>query len=295
MINFCPECGIRLEREYKFCPNCGTQLKIEEDTSKYSSFERNEIKSAKIYCKNCGEENDIDNIVCSSCGIKLQNSIGKSKTQKKPGNKGSRIIKNPAKNQNEKELRRTGTKTLNKQSFLIILGVLLVIAIIVILSSDIIDKPAVQEVSTQSPPVQSGVDLNSINRINELEAQLKNSPDNNEVRLQLAHLQNDAGFYDKAISNYKKYLEVNPKDTDARIDMGVCYYNLGNYPTAIDEMQKAIKNQPNHQIGNLNLGIVNLAAGNLDKSKEWLEKAVAINPGSDAGKRAEELLKSHEK
>ena len=58
-------------------------------------------------------------------------------------------------------------------------------------------------------------------------------------------------------------------------------------------MKQALKYQPNHQIGTLNLGIVNLAAGNLKKSKEWLEKAVTINPNSDAGKRAEELLKSH--
>jgi tetratricopeptide (TPR) repeat protein len=87
---------------------------------------------------------------------------------------------------------------------------------------------------------------------------------------------------------------MKPTNADARIDMGVCYYNLKQYDKAIAEMEKALKNSPNHQIGHLNLGIVNLGAGNLDKSKEWFQKAVNINPNNDIGKRAQELLQSHQ-
>ncbi|MBK6915231.1 MAG: tetratricopeptide repeat protein [Ignavibacteriales bacterium] len=110
--------------------------------------------------------------------------------------------------------------------------------------------------------------------------------------LQLAHLKNDSGFYDKAIIDYTHYLEVNPSDADARIDMGVCYYNLQNYPKAIEEMEKALTYQPTHQIAHLNLGVVTMASGNIEAAKQWLEKAVKLNPNTDAGKRAQELLSS---
>mgnify|MGYP003514677669 FL=1 len=111
--------------------------------------------------------------------------------------------------------------------------------------------------------------------------------------LELAHLQNDSRMYEKAIINYKLYLQTKPEDADARIDMGVCYYNLKDYDNAINEMTNALKYEPNHQIGHLNLGIVNLSAGNLEKSKEWLLKAISLDPTSEVGKRAQELLQSH--
>jgi tetratricopeptide (TPR) repeat protein len=111
--------------------------------------------------------------------------------------------------------------------------------------------------------------------------------------LHLAHLQQDSKLFEKAIGNYKKYLEKNPKNADALVDMGICFYNLGDYKSAINEMENALKYQPKHQIACLNLGIVNLAAQNIAESKEWFKKTIELNPNSEAGKRAQELLTSH--
>ena len=298
MKNFCPECGAKLEKDYQFCPNCGTKLEIEKGDLKQKEPRQSDIPSEGrniVYCKNCGEANDINDTICSSCGIKLEGSGNKHKHIKKStANKKNSIPKRtnlPVKKQKSQE---RGEKKLNIRMLITILGGILIVSAIIVISSGVLNKPTVNVVSANQNSNLPGVDLNSINKINELETQLKNNPKDDNLRLQLAHSQNDAGFYDKAVENYKKYLEKNPKDADARIDMGVCYYNLGNYPTAINEMEEALKLEPKHQIGNLNLGIVNLAAGNLKKSKEWLEKTVAINPNSEAGKRAEELLKSHE-
>jgi len=111
--------------------------------------------------------------------------------------------------------------------------------------------------------------------------------------MHLAHLQQDAGLYEKAIANYKKYLVKDPENADNRVDMAICYYNLGDNTTAISEMETALKYQPTHQIAHLNLGIVNLAARNIEASKEWFRKAAELDPNSEAGKRAQELLTSH--
>ena len=57
----------------------------------------------------------------------------------------------------------------------------------------------------------SGVDLNSIQKINDLEAIVKNNPHDTTTILDLAHLKNDAGMFEQAINNYKQYLSLVPK------------------------------------------------------------------------------------
>ena len=186
-------------------------------------------------------------------------------------------------------------KKLDNIRMITIVSVGLGIAIIILFLSGVFDSgKAPIETQDVNQSQSSGVDLNNIQQINDLEAKLKNNPKDTASILQLAHLKNDSRMFEQAIVNYKEYLALVPNDPDARIDMGICYYNLQNYKTAIDEMEKAIKYDPKHQIGYLDLGIVNLTAGNFEKSRENLKKAVELDPNSDYGKKAEELLKSHE-
>jgi tetratricopeptide (TPR) repeat protein len=141
--------------------------------------------------------------------------------------------------------------------------------------------------------LSSGVNLNNMQMINDLEAKIKQNLEDYKSLLELAHLKNDSGLFEAAIQNYKTYLDKNPKDADARVDMGVCYFNLQDYSSAIKEMETALTYVPNHQIAHLNLGVVNLSAGNIEKSKEWLKKAYDLNPTSEVGKKAEQLLNNH--
>ncbi|MDP3682553.1 MAG: tetratricopeptide repeat protein, partial [Ignavibacteria bacterium] len=177
----------------------------------------------------------------------------------------------------------------------IVFSVILLLALIILYFSGVFDEPKISSENFQ--PVNqtqgSGIDLASIDRINQIDAQLKSEPNNFELILQLAHLKNDSGFKEDAIKLYKKYLEKFPDNTDVLVDMGVCYFDLKNYDEAIPAMEKAIKINPKHQIANMNLGIVNLAKGNIEKSKEWLQKAVALDPNSEIGRKAKELLTSH--
>jgi tetratricopeptide (TPR) repeat protein len=188
-------------------------------------------------------------------------------------------------------------KNLNpKVLYGILIGGFAVIAII-ILTSGMLDSASVNTEVMNQNQVQtntnSGVNLNNMQMINDLEAKIKQNPEDYNSLLQLAHLKNDSGLFEAAIQNYKTYLEKNPKDADARVDMGVCYFNLQDYPNAIKEMETALKYAPDHQIAHLNLGVVNLSAGNIEKSKEWLKKAYDIDPTSEVGKKAEQLLNNH--
>jgi tetratricopeptide (TPR) repeat protein len=297
MSKFCPECGLKLEKEFKFCPECGVNL---ESASQQNNGQEELVNS--ITCENCGEENNPDNEICAGCGIRLKNKaevknsvkktqpLGKQKTS----NKKVSVKKQSKKLSNIKE--EPAIKSLNKRNLLIIMVVLLAGIFIILETSDILDAKKVSDNIPQVNESQpSGVDLNNIQKINDLEARVKADPTNKELILQLAHLKNDSRMYQQAIVDYKKYLTMVPGNADARVDMGVCYYNLGDFKTAISEMETALKYNPHHQIALLNLGIVNLSAGNFKESQDWLEKAVKENPDNDIGKRAKELLESHAK
>lgn len=310
MVKFCPGCGFSLVQEFKFCPECGYELdKVRQVTSTedqviLNEFEKNRFVD-KIICDNCGEENDLKTINCSGCGVKLLGSITRE-IEHNPVNQNenitpdvkSRTVIKPAKTKkNKTELKTFPTikiKSLSKTKTIAIISIGTGLAIVILIFSGLLNTLIVP-VNTASVNTNqnSGIDLNNLKKINDLEAVIKANPSDTTSILELANLKNDAGMFEQAIVNYKQYLSLVPNDPAARIDMGICYYNLQNFDTAINEMEQALKYDPKLQIGYLNLGIVNLAAGKMEKSKEWLKKAVNIDPDSENGKKAQELLSSH--
>jgi len=286
MSKVCNNCGRSVEENHKFCPGCGTPIE-------------SKIENKVLVCENCGSENSINDSFCSECGVKLNDKTSKeviSKTshqQKRSTEKPSykkQKNKKPKKAQHQTNINEE--KSLNRGKLLGIVGAAVGLIIILLYAEGVFDRPVTPTTNIQQTSGPQ-VNLANIQKINELDAQVKANPNNYELLLQLAHLRNDSGFYEQAINDYQTYLVKNTNNVDARIDMGVCYFNLKNFPKAIEEMERAIKINPTHQIGLLNLGIVNLSAGNLEKSKEWLKKSININPNSDIGKRATELLNSH--
>ncbi|MFZ1519063.1 MAG: tetratricopeptide repeat protein [Ignavibacteriaceae bacterium] len=231
------------------------------------------------FCKECGYKFDGNFKFCPECGTK----ISSTKEAKHSKHGSSPVLQNDGKNLNPKVI------------YGIMGGGIVVIAII-LLTSGILDSPTVVSTPVEQNQQQmgnSGVNLNNMQLINDLEARVKQNPEDYKSLLELAHLKNDSGLFDAAIENYKTYLDKNPKDADARVDMGVCYFNLQDFTNAIKEMETALTYVPNHQIAHLNLGVVNLSAGNLEKSKQWLKKAVELNPTNEVGKKAEQLLNNH--
>jgi tetratricopeptide (TPR) repeat protein len=301
-MNYCSQCGSRLEKYHNFCPNCGIKISAIKPEQHQPVNQSNDNQLKVIICDYCGEENSIENLVCSGCGIKLK---GKEKLRKdisgdsdniesgklKLENSSPKISKNNKLNESKADGSSNKVKELDSKKIILVGSLLGILVLTILFTSGVMDT------QTNTPTInkneQSGVDLNNIQAIEELEQKVKANPDDLESLLHLAHLQNDSRLFEKAIANYKKYLTVKPDDADARVDMGICYYNLNDYSTAINEMESAIKYKPDHQIAHLNLGIVNLSAGNLNKSKEWLKKAIELNPDSDVARRAQELLNSH--
>jgi len=292
-VNYCPECGFKLDGNYNFCPNCGSKITQELNDQVETPERLTEI----IICKNCGEENPVENVNCFSCGISLKNSS--AKRQNKNEQRSEKNIKTISENTDANDVKKKvdQEKVLDNKKVLVISAAVVAIFVLALVFSGVFDsglQSEVPQISDESINSNDGsVNLANLEEINQLESKVKENPDDLESTLHLAHMQQDAGLSEKAIENYKKYLSKFPEDADARVDMGICYYNLNYYNTAIKEMETAIKYQPKHQIAYLNLGIVNLTAKNLEASREWFKKTVELDPNSEAGKRAQELLHSH--
>lgn len=288
-MSYCKECGFKLEGEFKFCPNCGSPIVSVSDSQQLQQ----EFKSEQfIICKNCGEENPVENSACFSCGILLKDK--KSFSSEKHISKKDTQQNTVSEKDNIKRKVENEEKVIDNKKILIISSAVILIFVVALITSGVFDSGIQQSVSQMNTKSQdSGVNMANMQEISELENKVAANPEDLESTLHLAHLLQDSGLFEKAITNYKKYLNKNSANADARVDMAICYYNLNDYNTAIAEMETAIKYQPKHQIAYLNLGIVNLTARNIDASKKWFQKTVEIDPNSEAGKRAQELLTSH--
>jgi len=192
-----------------------------------------------------------------------------------------------------KEIKEADGKNLKPIVIYLILNGGIVILLIIFSLTGVLNSTSIDNRTETLSNPSSSVDLNNMNAINDLEEKVKQNPQDYVSLLELAHLKNDSGLLEAAISDYKKYLIKFPENADARVDMGVCYFNLKDYTNAIKEMESAVKTVPDHQIAHLNLGVVNLSAGNIEKSKEWLKKAYDLNPTNEVGLKAEQLLKNH--
>jgi len=289
-VKYCAECGFKIEGEFKFCPNCGSQINSGITLSDKMTGNAEEI----IVCKNCGEENPVENSECFSCGISLLGNKNKKQNRTGQDDKKNHRERINRKNTSAESKIVSEEKVLDNKKILVISSAIVVIFIFALIISGVFDsevKTNITQINEQS--TGSGVNLANLDEISDLESKVNANPDDLESTLHLAHLLQDSGLLEKAIANYKKYLVKYPENADARVDMAICYYNLGDNTTAISEMETAIKYQPKHQIAHLNLGIVNLTARNIEASKEWFRKTVDLDPNSEAGKRAQELLSSH--
>jgi len=187
------------------------------------------------------------------------------------------------------------TKNISTFQLYGLIAVLLALGAFILISSGMFDSGVLtaNQHNHEQNRMGSSANLSNINEINRLEEVVKGNPTNYEALLQLGHLLNDSGFYERAIEKYKTYLKDHPDNLDVIVDMGVCYYELKKYDQSLEIIKRAVDKNPQHQIANFNLGIVHFSNNNLSEAKKWWEKARDINPSTNIGQKAEELIKSN--
>ncbi|PKL84080.1 MAG: hypothetical protein CVV24_01540 [Ignavibacteriae bacterium HGW-Ignavibacteriae-3] len=251
-----------------------------------------------LRCSVCGDELMAETAVCAGCGAAVTGTK-KSAADREGKENISNSEKNVDLRNNSKKKSAVKEETAKPNSisstklFYLLFSLLLIGALLVYASGVLDTTPSAITANAAGDNPHSGVDLNNLQHINNLQATVDKNPNDTESLLHLAHLLNDSGMKEKAIERYIQYLKTDPKNPDVLVDMGVCYFETGKNKEAISAMEKAIKINPKHQIANLNLGIVNMTAGNFEKAKVYWNKAVEINPNNEIGQKAKELLTTH--
>lgn len=285
----CRNCNAQVSHRFKFCPECGEELAASTDGNFYSQ------NVEVIICENCGDENSSGNKFCQGCGSLLngeakrvdvqRESLPKKSLRKTQGRKGH-------KSEKHSEIMNESKIALSISQIYLIVGGILFIGFLLLYFSGVFDAPqTVKNAAEQNN--QSGPDLSSLATINDIQSRSDANPADLNLLLELAHTLHDNGFYERAISNYQKYIAVDATKPDVIIDAGVCYFNLNKYDDAIEWISKGLEINPDHLLGNYNMGIVNLSKGNKDEAVKWFNKVIELAPNSDQAKQAKELIESH--
>lgn len=87
-----------------------------------------------------------------------------------------------------------------------------------------------------------------------------------------------SGDMDKAMSEFKKALEVDPGNPLAHNNMGIIYKNKGLYTTAIEEFKLALEGMPNYYKTYNNLGNIYFEREYYDEAEKYYQKCIKVKP-----------------
>ena len=87
---FCTNCGKEVNDDVSFCPYCGMRsrgyIQASEALQTAETIKVHEesvpaIQENLMFCRNCGSQIDINTLVCSHCGVPVQENVNKAKRQ----------------------------------------------------------------------------------------------------------------------------------------------------------------------------------------------------------------------
>jgi len=113
-----------------------------------------------------------------------------------------------------------------------------------------------------------------------LKAALEENPSNLPALTRLANLNHDAGKFEEAVGLYARALKISPDDVNLRTDMAICLRELGKVDEALAEFRTSLSHDPNHWQTWLNLGIVSLFdRQDVKTAGEAFAQVERLNPG----------------
>ena len=131
--------------------------------------------------------------------------------------------------------------------------------------------------------------------IKELQAFLKENPDNAQVWIELGNAFFDLDRFGDAINAYEKALTIQPDSPHVLTDLGVMYRRNNAPEKALEAFSKAVAVQPDFETALFNTGIVYMHDLNdIPKAVEAWEQLAKVNPDARTagGKRVSELVET---
>jgi cytochrome c-type biogenesis protein CcmH/NrfG len=128
-------------------------------------------------------------------------------------------------------------------------------------------------------------------RVQALEAEAAQKPNDVTPRVQLGNIFFDGEQYAQAITWYEQALKIHPNDANVSTDLGVAYYYTNQPDKALAQFDHSLSVDPKHIKTLLNVGIVR-AFGKQDfngAAKAW-QQVVDLSPDSPEGQAAKKGL-----
>ena len=126
-----------------------------------------------------------------------------------------------------------------------------------------------EEALRRPTPGESTPQAVSSDEIEQLEATVRQTPQNLQALISLGNLYFDSHQPQKAITTYERALAIDPKNPDVRTDLGIMYREIKDYDRAVKEFREAARIDPQHKNSRFNLAIV------LQMDKKDIEGAIA--------------------
>jgi tetratricopeptide (TPR) repeat protein len=112
---------------------------------------------------------------------------------------------------------------------------------------------------------------------------LEIQPSDARIYHNLAQSYADQGDFRQAIQNYRRSLELDPTQPLAYVNLGIAYAAQGDYRNAISQYEAAIARNPNEPLAYFNLANVYLEQQQPRRAIEFYQKAVALDPSLSLG------------
>ena len=237
MVKFCPECGIKLEKDYTFCPNCGYELvQVRNELNKINSFAPKPVKSKNIEKEKTSAPPAFNNnlslnkllIIIGALILLVSVTLFSSGIFDRP--KVSEVVQAPV---------------VNNQSPGVDLSAMNEI-------KTLEDKIAANPDDSQSQLQLANLKHDSgmfESAILNYKMYLEKNPSDADARVDMGVCYFSIKNYNEAIAEIKKAIQYSPKHQLAYINLGIVTMSSGNLDEAKKWWQTAIDLDPNSDNG----------------------------------------------
>jgi tetratricopeptide (TPR) repeat protein len=104
---------------------------------------------------------------------------------------------------------------------------------------------------------------------------LESDPDNDEVRMGLANILMDTGWFAEAIAHFAELHERQPDNLDVMAHLAECLAELGEREMALQLLEDVLARQPHHPVALMVRGGLAYQEGDLANAELWLRKAIS--------------------
>lgn len=122
------------------------------------------------------------------------------------------------------------------------------------------------------------------------EAEIKENPDDADLRAKLGVLQYKNGFVKAAVETWTRALEIEPDNAEVQNYLGKAYLEQSHYETAAKYLRKAIESDPTLVSGYYNLALAEDYLGRQKMALEHYKKYLDLNPMAPKNEEVKERI-----